>query len=71
LRGKNGKRRRKKEDYHLHERRFGSFEPWFAVPEGVDTDKIGASVKNGILTIRLSKTQEAMKQAKKIEVKTS
>jgi HSP20 family protein len=61
----------KKEDYHLHERRFGSFERRFAVPEGVDIDKVEASFKNGILTIRLPKTPDAMNREKKIEVKTA
>jgi len=61
----------KKEDYHLHERRSGSFERRFAVPEGVDTDKIEASFKNGILTVRLPKKPEAMKPEKKIEVKAA
>ena len=43
----------------------------FAVPEGVDTDKIGASFKNGILTVRLPKRPEAIKAEKKIEVKAA
>jgi HSP20 family protein len=60
-----------KADYRLHERRFGSFERRFAVPEGVDTDKIGASFKNGILTVRLPKKPEAIKAEKKIEVKAA
>ncbi len=59
----------KRKDYHLHERRFGSFERSFAVPEGVDTDKIEANFKNGILTLRLPKRPEAIKCEKKIEVK--
>jgi HSP20 family protein len=61
----------KKKDYHLHERRFGSFERRFTVPEGVDIDKIGASFKNGILTVRLPKKPEAIKAEKKIEVKAA
>ncbi len=60
-----------KEDYHLHERRFGSFERRFAVPKGVDIDKVEASFKNGILTVRLPKTPDAMNREKKIEVKTA
>jgi HSP20 family protein len=59
----------KKEDYHLHERRFGSFERRFAVPKGVDIDKVEASFRNGILTVRLPKKPEAIKAGKKIEVK--
>ena len=33
----------KKKDYYLHERHIGYFERHFALPEGVDTDKIQAS----------------------------
>ena len=60
----------KKKDYYLHERQIGSFERHFALPEGVDTDKIEASFKNGVLTVRLPKKPEAIKPEKKIEVKT-
>ena len=45
----------KKKDYYLHERHIGSFERHFELPEGVDTDKIEASFKNGVLTVRLPK----------------
>src|SRR5208282_2734525 len=37
----------KKEDFHLRERRFGSFARSVRVPETVDMDKIEASFKNG------------------------
>jgi HSP20 family molecular chaperone IbpA len=37
--------------------------------EGVDTDKVAASFKNGVLSVTLPKSAEAQKQAKKIEVK--
>jgi HSP20 family protein len=61
----------KKEDYYLHERHFGSFERSFAVPEGVDADKIEASFQKGVLTIVLPKSPEAVKPKKKIEVKAA
>jgi Hsp20/alpha crystallin family len=35
-----------------------------------DTDKIEASFKNGVLTVRLPKKPEAIKPEKKIEIKT-
>jgi HSP20 family protein len=60
----------KQRDYYRRERSFGSFERSFQVPEGIDTDKIAASFKNGILSVTLPKSAEAQKQAKKIEVKT-
>lgn len=59
----------KKKDYFLSERRYGSFERYFTVPEGVDTDKISAEFKNGVLKVTLPKTAEAQKQEKKIAVK--
>jgi HSP20 family protein len=61
----------KKKDYYLHERRFGSFERSFRVPEGVETDKIEAGFKNGVLTVTLPKTAEAQKAEKKIAVKAA
>jgi HSP20 family protein len=59
----------KKKDYHLSERRYGAFERSFRVPESVDSDKIEASFKNGVLTLTLPKTPEALKAEKKISVK--
>ena len=59
----------KKKDYYVHERHFGSFERHFALPDGADIDKIEASFKNGVLTVKLPKKAEAIKPAKKIEVK--
>ena len=61
----------KEKDYYLHERKFGSFERRFRVPEGVDADKIEASFKKGVLTISLPKKPEAQKPTKTIEVKAA
>jgi HSP20 family protein len=54
----------KQKDYYRRERSFGSFERSFQIPEGVDTDKIAASFKNGILSVTLPKSAEARKPAK-------
>lgn len=59
----------KSKDYYLRERQFGSFERAFAVPEGVETDKIDASFKKGVLTITLPKAPTAQNSEKKISVK--
>jgi HSP20 family protein len=59
----------KERGFHLRERRFGSFERSIRVPETVDTDKIEASFKQGVLTVKMPKTEEAKKPVKKIEVK--
>jgi HSP20 family protein len=61
----------KKKDYYLHERRFGSFQRSFQLPEGVDADKIEATFKKGVLTVTLPKKAEAQKPAKKIDVKAA
>jgi len=61
----------KKKDYYLHERHFGSFERYFPVPEGVETDKIEASFKKGVLTVTLPKKAKAQKPEKKIEIKAA
>jgi HSP20 family protein len=58
-----------KEDFHLRERRFGSFSRSVRVPDTVDADKIEASFKNGVLKVTLPKKPEAQKPVKKIEVK--
>lgn len=61
----------KKKDYYLHERHFGSFQRCFALPKGVDTSKIEAAFKKGVLRVTLPKTAEAQKSQKKIEVKAA
>ena len=60
-----------KKDFHLTEREFGSFERRFTLPEGVDADKIEASLKKGVLTVTVPKKPEAQKPVKKIEVKAA
>ena len=59
----------RKKDYYLSERRYGSFQRSFPVPESVDADKIEAKFVNGVLTIRLPKSAEAQKNEKKIAIK--
>jgi HSP20 family protein len=61
----------KKKDYYVRERSFGSFERAFQVPDGVDTDKIEANFKKGVLTVTLPKKPEAQAVAKKIDVKAA
>jgi HSP20 family protein len=65
---KEEKEEREKE-YYLSERRFGSFQRTFRLPEGVNTDQIDASFRNGVLTVTLPKSAEARKSAKQISVK--
>ena len=56
-------------DYPLSERRYGSFQRSFQLPDGIDTGKIEANFAKGVLTVKLPKSTEAQKKEKKIEVK--
>ena len=66
---KEEKEKEKNKDYHVSERRYGSFQRSFTVPDGVDEDKIEATFKNGVLTVSLPKTAEAQKKEKQIAIK--
>ncbi|MBF0561606.1 MAG: Hsp20/alpha crystallin family protein [Alphaproteobacteria bacterium] len=57
-------------NYHLMERRFGSFQRSFRVPKDVDVDKIKARFGNGVLNLSLPKMMKA-ESVRKIEVKKS
>ncbi|MHB8886423.1 MAG: Hsp20/alpha crystallin family protein [Methylovirgula sp.] len=58
-------------DYHLSERRFGSFSRSFQIPPSVDTNRIDAHFSKGVLTVKMPKSAEAMKSEKTIEVKAA
>jgi HSP20 family protein len=57
----------KDEDYFFSERSYGTFVRSIELPADVQTEKAKANFKNGILEIRLPKTEEAKK--KEIPVK--
>ncbi|AHY42934.1 Hsp20/alpha crystallin family protein [Stutzerimonas decontaminans] len=58
-----------KDGYHLSERSFGSFQRSFALPEGVDRDKIEAKFGKGVLRLSLPKQPGTADSAKNIAVK--
>lgn len=51
---------------HYHERRFGSFTRTVQLPVEVQSDKVKAVLKDGVLTVTLSKAEAA--KPKQIEV---
>lgn len=59
----------KEEEYHLRERRYGSFMRSVTLPDSVDAEQIEATYENGVLTLRVPKS-EAVKP-KKIAVHTA
>ena len=60
----------KKRGYHVSERRYGSFERSFRIPEDVDAEKIDARFTRGVLTVTLPRKPGAVKAEKKIAVKS-
>ena len=58
----------KRKDYYLSERRYGSFQRSFRLPDGVDADRIEAGFARGVLTVKLPKTKEAQQSEKKIDI---
>ena len=56
----------KKEGYHRVERAYGSFGRSFTLPTVVDTEKIKAEYKDGVLRVTLPKREEA--KAKQISI---
>jgi Hsp20/alpha crystallin family protein len=43
----------RQKDYYLSERCYGAFQRSFALPEGVDADKIEANFAKSVLTVKL------------------
>ena len=66
-----GQRKFEKQDsgngYHRIERSYGNFTRSFAVPNTFDTEHVGASYKNGVLTVTLPKKEAAKPRQVKIE----
>jgi len=70
---KGEKRQEHKEDkdgYHLSERSYGSFQRSFALPEGVDRERIEASFGKGLLRVSLLKTPGGEAGARSISIKS-
>ena len=58
----------KEENFHRIERRYGSFERSFRLPNTVDGDSAEANYDKGILTVTLSKRPEAKPKQIKVGV---
>lgn len=55
-----------KKDYYRLERSYGSFCRAFSLPAEVQTDKAKAQFKDGILEVRIPKSEEAKRKEKKL-----
>ncbi len=60
-----------RENYHVMERSYGSFQRSIRLPETIDEDKAEARFDKGVLTVTLPKRPELVKAQKKIEIKSA
>jgi len=58
----------KEENYHFIERTYGALARSIRLPREVQSDKINASYKNGVLRVTLPKSEEAKKKEIRIKV---
>jgi HSP20 family protein len=68
---KKEEREEKNRNYHLSERRFGSFQRSFQLPDGADKDRIEARFEKGVLYVMIPKTAKAREQEKIIPIKAA
>ena len=68
-----GERKAEKEQkgrkFHRVERYYGRFERTFGIPDDAEQDKVNAEFKDGVLRVRLAKSEKT--RPKQIEVKVS
>ncbi|MCX8070367.1 MAG: Hsp20/alpha crystallin family protein [Thermodesulfovibrionales bacterium] len=60
----------KGKDYYRMERSYGSFSRTIPIHVEVNTEKAEAKFSKGLLTITIPKTEKAIKEVKKIAIKT-
>jgi HSP20 family protein len=58
----------KEENLHHVERSYGAFSRTFALPSSIDSEKVQAEYKNGLLTLTMPKREEAKPKTIKISV---
>lgn len=65
---KRSERDERKQNYHLMERSYGTFQRSFRLPDTVDAEKIDARFDKGVLTITVPKTEAGKAQVRRIQV---
>lgn len=67
IRGKRERVRKEGETYHIVERAYGEFERRFNLGVPIDRERVEATFKDGVLTIRLPKAERV--RPRKVEIK--
>jgi HSP20 family protein len=60
----------RKSNYRRIERSYGAFERSFSLPQNVDTEKVQASYKNGMLSIFIPRSERAKPRSVQVKVDT-
>ena len=58
----------REEQFHRIERRYGTFSRSFSLPQSVDSARISAEYKNGVLSVRLPLREDAKPRQIKVDV---
>jgi len=66
---KREEKKKEAEDYLSMERSYGSFRRTIPLPSSVDEDSVEAQFKNGVLQVRLPKTEQA--RGKRVDVRAA
>jgi len=59
-----------KEDYQRMERYYGNFRRSMRLPDSIDDEKVEAKLNKGVLTVKIAKRPEAVKEEHKIKIKS-
>ena len=59
------------ESFMFSERHYGSFERAIKLPSGINHEKISAETKDGLLTVHIPKSAEALEKERKIPINAS
>ena len=60
-----------RDNYHISERSYGSFQRSIRLPETIDEDKVEARFDKGVLTVTIPKRPEMVSAQKKIAIKSA
>lgn len=59
----------KREDYFYQERLYGSFSRRLTLPSGLEAEKAGANLENGLLTVTVPKAEEIKPKVIRVKAK--
>jgi HSP20 family protein len=68
---KKEEREQKSANRYVAERRYGTFQRSFPLPEDADPEQVNAAFKNGVLTVTVPKRPDAKPKQRKIEVRAN